>query len=421
MRRSRRLLLAGTAVAVVAAITGALVAIGLGDDDGAASTPTGTHTVLRVQPVEGKVSCGPGGAAAYIYLDDLEFRPSPNDATVAYGVAGWQLALEYDPNVLRVANATDVVLNPLLSQEDADRDGIARSFFPAVYMDDGAGRVLVGGASLVAAGEELRDEEGLDPVAKGEPLLLMTVRFLTVGQGTTSLTLGDPGKELPAPLAPGIYDNTGKPYEPRAFTDAAITVEGGDCPADELNTPRPTIAPSATTFASPTRAIPTPEVITPTPASLGGRPDCKEDLSAYNDPDARFSLCYPPDWTAVSSPPHADFGTAVSFVRSPSLLTLYWKQSSYFDSPDFQDRCRIAPDWDGKQQVNLEIAGRTVLACVGLETLHDPDAPPLRSTFAEIPLGEGNGYLVMFSTEPDDISQEDAASTSGLVATLKLR
>ena len=406
-------------MAVAAAIGGSLIAAGLGGDSASTARPTGTATVLRIQPVDGTVSCGPG-AAAYIYLDDLQFRASPNNPAVAYGVAAWQLALQYDPKVLRIANGTDIEVNPLLSQEDADRDGIARSFFPAAaYMDDGAGLALPGAASFVAAGGELRDEEGLDPVAKGEPLLLMTVRFLTVGQGTTLLTLGDPGKEVPLPLAPGIVDNTGKPYEPLVFTDASITVQGGDCPAVPLNTPRPTVAPSATPFAPPRIAIPTARVVTPTPAALGGRQDCPKDWAAYTDPDGHFSVCYPSDWKAISAPPQADFGSAVSIARDASLVTLYWKPSSYFDSPEFQDRCRLAPEWRDKQQVNLMIAGRTVLACVGLETLQAPSSPPLRSTFAEIPLGAGRGYLVLFSTQPEGVSLQDPANASLVLETLK--
>lgn len=400
MKRSRRLLLAGVAVALVAAVSGALVAIGLGDDDEATAPPSGSRTVIRIEPVDDTVSCGPGGAAAYIYLDDLQHRPSPNDPSVAYGVAAWQLALEYDPAVLRIANSTDVELNPQLSQEDADADGIARSYFPLANLSDAAGLALIGAASLVSGGAELSREEGVDPVAKGEPLFLSTVRFQTVRHGTTTLTLGDPASMVPGPLQPGIYDNESKPYEPLVFTDATITVEGGDCPELALNTPLPTVRRTSTPLVEPTRTPVAWQTVEPIDAPSAGRDDCPIDWVAYTDPQDRFSICYPADWKAISAPPDADLGTVLEVHGRFASITAYGRPTSYF-SEERQDRCSIAPDWDEARQITVTIAGRAVEACTGLETLRSPDSPPLRSIFAEVPLAPGEGFITVFLTQPE--------------------
>lgn len=233
MKRKTRLLLAAAVVAAVAVATGTVIAIGRGSGSTSTARPSGAATVLRIQPVDAQVSCGLGGAAAYIYLDDLQERPSPNSAAFSFGVAGWQLLLQYDPKVLRIQSPTDIELNPELSRQDADGDGITRSFFPVSNIDDAAGRALIGAASLVPAGPQYSQEEGIDPVAKGESLLLTTVRFQTVGHGSTTLTLSDPGRTLQPALEPAVADPSGKTYEPVTFKDAAVAVDGGDCPRPE--------------------------------------------------------------------------------------------------------------------------------------------------------------------------------------------
>ena len=422
MRRRTWMILAAFAVAAVAAVVGAVIAVGLGGDDTA--RPTGTESVLRFQPAQERVSCGAGPAPVYVYLDDLAARPSPAQPDVSYGVAVFEFLLRYDPKIVRIAAPADVEINPALNQVDPDGDGLARSFFPISNIDDGAGRALVGGASLVGSSQGPADnlEEGLDPVAAGEPVLLMTIRFLPVGHGATALTITP--ETVPGPLfaEPGLLDPSGKRYEPVALKEASLTVEGGDCPAGPFATPRPTPEPTHTPFVPPTPTIPTPVQLTPTPASDTGRTDCPADWAGYRDPDDHFSLCYPADWQAISAPPQADFSTTLSLTRNYSLLTLYWKESSYFDAPDFQDRCAVAPEWRDKQQVNLTIAGRTAPACVGYETLHAPEAPVLRSTFAEIPIGAGEGYVVLFLTEaegPAYRADRDAASLA--LQSLRLR
>jgi len=184
----------------------------------------------------------------------------------------------------------------------------------------------------------------------------------------------------------------------------SVAALAGGCEDSSYKNGQAVLSPTATGVA----AVSTITRVIPTPAADVGRTDCPKDWAGYRDPDGRFSLCYPIGWTAVTAPPDADFGTTFSLRTAESVsFTLYWKPSGYFDSPDFQDRCRIV-SWEGAEQTTLTIADRTVAGCVGYETLHATDAPPLRSTFAEIPLRPAEGYLVFFSTTPEGLAYADA-------------
>lgn len=428
MTRRSIAIIAGLAVAVAAAIGGTIAVTGLGDEDGV-SKPDGSDTIVRLQPQDGTVSCGAGPVPAYIYLDDLETRPSPDDASVSYGVAGFSFLLHYDPEIVRIAQGVDIELNPALSQEDADGDGLARSFFPLVNLDDGAGEVLLGAASLVPTEDVLGDEreEGLDPVAKGEPMLLMTVRFLPVGQGRTELVIDDgtePAADVLAEIVkPQALDPSGRPYE-LTLRNTSITVEGGDCPAGPFATPKPGPLPTSTPYVEPTiEILATAAPITPTPAPLVGRSDCPKDWSAFEDSNGRFSLCYPSDIVPrVGQPPREDFGSTLSLTSDAFLLTVYWTAFSPFDSGVLSERCTPVSHWADVQEVALVIAGQEVDGCVGDATdyghLNADASATLRGTFAEIPLATGDGYVVMFLTEVGSASSIDQQPLSSLVGSL---
>lgn len=129
---------------------------------------------------------------------------------------------------------------------------------------------------------------------------------------------------------------------------AATACRGGGAPAVPV-TPPPTqvlLIPAAT--ATP-RVLRTPVALTPTPAALGGRPDCPADWAAYNDPDARFSLCYPATLSAISErfslrgtavqiePP--DFAT--SRPEDRVFLLASWRPSSYLQGPGPASLCAV--------------------------------------------------------------------------------
>jgi hypothetical protein len=418
-------LAAVVAVALIAAtVVGVLMATGAGDGGGD-RRPTGERTVLRLEAVDAEVPCGPGGATVFIYLDDLEDRPSPLDADQSFGLAAFELPLTYDPAVLQIGEPINIELNSQLSREDSDGDGVPRTWIPTSYINDTEGWAMLAAVSFnpnAGAGEEESNEEGLVAAAKGAPILLLTVRFQTVGEGTSRVAI-EPG--LGGPFARGevsLHDPGLAKYEEVTAEAATITVSGGDCSGIATSTPLPTRAPPATLAPEPTRPIPSPMPLTPTPAADGGRPDCPQNWAVYRDRDRDFSLCYPPAWSATTSPPDADLGTVITLSGAGGAsLTVYWRPSSYFDSPDFQDRCRVAPAWEEADQIEVTIAGVTVPACTGYETLRAPDAPPLRSTFAEIPVGEARGFLTVFFTYPEGVGFESEREASlSLLGSLRL-
>ena len=147
MKRRTWIVLGALVLAAAGVAAGSIVAISLGGD-GDTKRPTGRETVLRIEPAQQQVACGPGPVAVFIFLDDLEARVSPLDANSHYGISSFQFLLRYDPQVLRVGQAINLELNADLSQEDPDGDGQARSFFPVSDVDDFAGPGGVGRVQL---------------------------------------------------------------------------------------------------------------------------------------------------------------------------------------------------------------------------------------------------------------------------------
>lgn len=411
--RARLAFLAGllAAAGVTLGVLFATGVIGGGDTEAAA------EAVLRLEPAEQTVSCG-DTATLQLFLDELTFRPSTQDENVPFGIGLVQVPLRYDPNVVRLGDASAVELNPDLSAADPDGDGIVRSFIRIFDADDGRGEALLAAVSNVANVQTGQDEPGPAP-AEGTPLLLMTVRFLAAAEGTTEVALRDPDAQASLGLAQ-VTDPVQGPYEPVGVEEAKLTVEGGTCP-DLPPLPTATEEPAATAV-QPTRTPrrpTTPSPITPTPAqSL--RPDCPADWAAYKDPDGYFSVCYPAEWRATSSPPQAYFGTIFSLQKPGSLsLTMYWSESGPIDRGTEADLCVPVGQWKDLEEVTLTLAGRTVTACRGEELLHAPEAGRVLGTFAEIPLGERKGYLVMFLTEAESSGSAVRETVSSIVDSLK--
>ncbi len=412
VNRRTSLISAGLLVAAVAAVWGTLLATGQGGDS--SRRPEGKANVVRLQAASGEVSCGEGRAEVFVYLDDLVPRPSPDNAAVSFGLVGFELPVQYDPSVVRLIAPNEVLLNPLLGQQDIDGDGVIRSFLPVHSVNDEAGQAMIGAASYVPSSSEVADnqEEGIDPVAKGEPLLLMTLRFTPVGFGTTVIKI-EPwttGTEQPGLLDPAL----GR-YEDLQFAQTSLTVRGGDCPLPP--TPLPTLTPPPTPEPpkSPTPR-PTPAPAVGIPAHDGGRTDCPADWYVYRDPDGYFSLCFPGDASATTGVPQVNFGHSV-FLRYGrwSSITLYWQPT--ISSAELQDACLVAPSWENREEVTLDIAGREVTACAGYELLKPTDAPPLPSIFARLPLDGAGGFVTMFLTEAEGSSF--AAESAMLAEVLK--
>ena len=222
-----------------------------------------------------------------------------------------------------------------------------------------------------------------------------------------------------------------------AIAAAAVAIGGSllalGCGSDEPMppaTPRPTVGPPATPFFPPTQTpLPTPAPIDRVPAPEGGRPDCPRDWNVYHDPDGHFSVCYPADWSGISAPPQADLGTALSLEVGTTTdtaesryvhVTMYWSPRDSYEEGIRRERCSPVSHWDDVQKVGLTLAGRSVTACVGYETLKPPEAPPLRGTFAEISLGPDKGYVVLFVTQPEGLAGAAAQDLSATLASLRL-
>jgi len=352
--RRKVLLLTALAVAAVAAVIGGLAATAFGPEDGAAARPSGKETRIRIQPQKDRVACSGDKQAVDVFLDDLA-RPA------ATGVAAFQVTLLYDPSILRVEKPEDAQMNPALAS--AQTAGGTRAFMPApVTIDNLEGYVFFGAVGIpegvhegVREGEFDPAAQGLDPVARGEAILLFTVNFKTVGEGASPLTVYRAEEPSPKAEALGVQvvDYAGQEYTPVVVTDSSLTVTAGDCAPAPAVTSRPTqVLPkwyaTVTPGAAPTPVVaPTPQHVTPVPAVEGGRPDCPQGWAVYSDPDARFSLCYPATLRGISEP-FSLRGTAVQ-LEPPDFATsrpeervfllASWRPWSWLENPEPGSLC----------------------------------------------------------------------------------
>jgi hypothetical protein len=320
--KRRVLLLTVLALAATAAVIGVLAATAFGPEGSASAKPTGKETRIRIQPQQDRVACSGDKQAVDIFLDDLQARPSKANPAANEGLAAFQLTLLYDPSVLRVEDASDVLLNPVLA--DVQTAGGMRAFIPApVTIDNLEGYVFLGAVGIPQGESFDPAATGIDPVARGEPMLLFTVRFQTVGEGTSKLSVYRPEEASPKAEAMGeqLLDYQAKEYAPVVNTDSSLTVTAGKCAPALPVTPLPTQA-LPTPFPTPTAPVVQPwQDVTPVPAVDAGRTDCPEGWNAYNDPDGHFSLCYPPGLnvrTGGANPPRQ--GAVVTIFTPPGTV-----------------------------------------------------------------------------------------------------
>jgi len=386
-------------VAVVLAAVGGIVAFALG--------PGGAENRVRVSGPSGSVPCGVSVPVS-VYLDDLEARPSPNTPGVNYGLGAFAVWVSYDADILRVQSRSDVILNPELDQMDPDGDGVFPSFGRfGPYIDNYSGTVGYAAGSLVIDPSTNLPEEGPDPLWAQRPIQLFQVQFLTNNAGISPVTisrveLGDPGTQA---------------YEPVTITNTSVTVTGGTCP--NLPRPTPTPTPPVTPTRTPTPAptpTPTPEglgrgsePVTPVPASEGGRPDCPAGWYVYNDPDRRFSICYPPGWDAipVTTPEqttHVQLSTALE--KSATQLPIDYVSIAInvlLAGSKVDTSCeKAAADWGGAwaEAGVLALSGVEASTCQGAGPTELWGYGPLQ---AVVPIGADGTSLLIFAykTGPD--------------------
>jgi hypothetical protein len=410
--RARILVIGGAAVAAGAAV-GILTATGaLGG-----SSEAGTQASLRLQPKTQTVACGED-VTTRLYLDELAFRPDTEDSDQPFGIGLFEFQLGYDPSIVRLTDASSLTINSALSGADADGDGLSRQFTLTSSIDDTAGTLLIAGVSSVDGTGPVQGEQG-PALRDGEPLLLLTIRVAAVGQGETTLSLRGVSDDHPS--EPLIGDPLGEPYAPVAVTSATIIVSAGACPrlppspTPAPATPVPTAIPTSTT-QHPVTPIP----VGATPSGSGGRGDCPEDWYVYADPEEHFSLCYEKSWRTATTPPEGDAGTVITFAKDTDLLiTLYQKDSTAFARGLRKRLCDAVDWWESVREVTVSIAGTNVKACTGFEPTHAPEVGPVIATYAEIPLEQGRGYLILFVLEREGASQSVKTAVSAALDLLK--
>jgi hypothetical protein len=403
--RRKVLLLTALAVAAVAAI-GGLAATAFGPEDGSVAKPTGKETRIRIEPQKDSVACSGDKQAVDVFLDDLQARPS--------ALAAFQLTLLYDPSILRVEKPEDAQMNPALAS--AQTAGGTRNFIPApVTIDNLEGYVFMGAVGIpegvhegVREGEFDPAAQGLDPVARGEPILLFTVNFQTVGEGTSALSVSRPEEGPQKPWAPEleVLDYAGQPYAPVVVTDSSLTVTAGDCAPAPAVTARPTqVLPTPFPTRTPV-IVPTPQQVTPVPAAEGGRPDCPEGWNAYRDPDDHFSFCFPPGLSVVTSrvaDPElggvsVNLGVPVSGSEPSApnrvLMALGWGVDPVFNPAlDLVELCPVAPllrRQETSVPVEIQIGGRKAVGCAATGA-DDISGPPVNVLLVQIPVSAAEG------------------------------
>jgi hypothetical protein len=216
--------------------------------------PSGEQTIVSIDAAKDNVRCG-DVVQVFAYVDDLALRPSYSPDAPAGALAGLALVefvLWYDPAIIELDAQAAVTVNPALTDMDPDADSITRHFSASVSTGNGPGRAHVLARSQTARGSVDRTslEDGPHPVTQGEPILMLTVNFKTVGVGTTQLDIQHAaGTEADAFLVPVVNDAAAKPYDDVLGKNTKITVISGTCTAGStpMPTPKPFSPPQQTT------------------------------------------------------------------------------------------------------------------------------------------------------------------------------
>jgi hypothetical protein len=399
--RRKIVLLTALAIAAVA-VVGGLAATAFGPEDGAPAKPSGKETRIRIEPQKDNVACSGDKQAVDVFLDDL--RPRPN------GLAAFQVTLVYDPSILRVEEPEDAQMNPALAS--AQTAGGMRAFMPApTTIDNLEGYVFMGAVGIPQGEPFNAAAQGLDPVARGEPILLFTVNFQTVGEGTSPLTVyrGEEPSPKAGALGVQVVDYAGQVYAPVTITDSSLTVTAGKCTPAPAVTARPTqVLPTPFPTRTPV-VVPTPQQVTPVPTVEAGRPDCPDGWAAFNDPDGRFSLCYPSALRGISerssltgtavqlAPP--DFATSRPEERV--FLLASWRSWSWAQQPGPGALCAgFAQTGEvSRQEGKMTVSAIEASTCLTEVHQIDPgvgvsDRIDYYQLMVEIPLASGGFVLI---------------------------
>jgi len=99
-------------------------------------------------------------------------------------------------------------------------------------------------------------------------------------------------------------------------------------------------------------------------------------------------------------------------------LTVHWAPASAFDLGAVPDRCLPVSHWRDVEEATVVLDGREVQACIGDATDYGHPSPggpiSVRGTYAEVPIGPGRGYVILFVVEQEGLRGAESAVLSTL-------
>ncbi|MEX1255541.1 MAG: hypothetical protein WEE64_14480 [Dehalococcoidia bacterium] len=151
-------------------------------------------------------------------------------------------------------------------------------------------------------------------------------------------------------------------------------------------------------------ARPTPwRTVTAPQAQSGGRSDCPAGWLAYDDPQHRFSVCYPADYTATAGDDAVNIDNPRTSGQTAGLigLALGWDAmpgTAYY--PPSAESCAqevLVMNQTSSEALDLTISGRATPACLNRGALDTTPATSIGSLRGAVPLAgdgsEAEGYV----------------------------
>jgi hypothetical protein len=176
-------------------------------------------------------------------------------------------------------------------------------------------------------------------------------------------------------------------------------------------------------------ARPTPwKTVTAPRAQSAGRSDCPAGWLVYDDPQDRFSICYPADYTATASDDAVNIDNPRAAGQTAGLIGLAvgWDATpgtaSYPPSAESCPQEVLVMNQTSSELVELTISGRSTPACLSRGALDT--APPvtigsLRGALPHAADGsEGEGY-VRFEVSFTGVEQTPVAAQA-IIETLSI-
>ncbi len=181
----------------------------------------------------------------------------------------------------------------------------------------------------------------------------------------------------------------------------------------------PTASPINSRFLTPQPTLAVWKTVMPQDAAAAGRTDCPQGWAVYEDPQRRFSICYPAEFSATAS----DFAVNIHSPASPGQkldlisLAVGWDTSPgtiyYPPNPENCDRYPVEGHISSSF-VELTLSGSQVPACLSRGVLEGIPAVPVASLQGAVPLAKGNSDREGFITFALNFTSSDLANLPAL-------